>query len=77
MREAFYARVRDTLGEIDSQGLTKHERPLTSPQAVEVEVDTPTGRKRVINFCANNYLGLADHPELVAASAAMSESHVR
>lgn len=75
MREAFYERVRETLGEIDSQGLTKHERPLTSPQAVEVEVDTPAGRRRVINFCANNYLGLADHPELIAASAEYSKSH--
>ncbi|MBA4161312.1 MAG: glycine C-acetyltransferase [Novosphingobium sp.] len=75
MREAFYERVRETLGEIDSQGLTKHERPLTSPQAVEVEVDTAAGRKRVINFCANNYLGLADHPDLIAASAAYSQSH--
>ncbi|MBX9643009.1 MAG: glycine C-acetyltransferase, partial [Novosphingobium sp.] len=75
MREAFYERVRETLGEIDSQGLTKHERPLTSPQAVEVEVDTAAGRKRVINFCANNYLGLADHPDLIAASAAYSRSH--
>ncbi len=75
MREAFYERVHETLGEIDSQGLTKHERPLTSPQSVEVEVDTPAGRKRVINFCANNYLGLADHPELIAASAEYSKSH--
>lgn len=75
MREAFYERVRETLDEIDSQGLTKHERPLISPQAVEVEVDTPAGRRRVINFCANNYLGLADHPELIAASAEYSKSH--
>ncbi len=75
MREAFYERVVATLGEIDSQGLTKHERPLTSPQSVEVEVDTPAGRKRVINFCANNYLGLADHPELIAASSEYSKSH--
>ncbi len=74
MRDAFFARVRDTLAEIDTQGLTKHERPLASPQAVEVEVDTPQGRKRVINFCANNYLGLADHPDLIAASDAMSRA---
>jgi glycine C-acetyltransferase len=75
MRDAFYARVRETLVEIEDQGLTKRERELTSAQAVEVEVMTPTGPKRVINFCANNYLGLADHPELIAASAETSESH--
>ena len=75
MREAFYAGVTRTLAEIEEQGLTKAERPLVSAQSVEVEVDTPAGRKRVINFCANNYLGLADHPELIAAAHAASQSH--
>ncbi|HEX4847965.1 MAG TPA: glycine C-acetyltransferase [Novosphingobium sp.] len=75
MRDAFYAQVRETLAEIESQGLTKHERQLTSAQAVEVEVATPAGTRRVINFCANNYLGLADHPDLVAAAHATSASH--
>ena len=75
MREAFYERIRDTLVEIEDQGLTKQERLLTSPQSVEVDVMTPAGPRRVINFCANNYLGLADHPELIAASAEYSASH--
>ena len=75
MRDAFYAGVEQALEEIETQGLTKHERQLLSPQGVEVEVDTPAGRARVINFCANNYLGLADHPDLVAAAHHYSQSH--
>ena len=75
MREAFYAGVERTLAEIEDQGLTKHERQLLSPQGVEVTVDTPAGRARVINFCANNYLGLADHPDLVAAAHDYCQSH--
>ena len=75
MRDAFYAGVQRTLAEIEDQGLTKHERQLLSPQGVEVTVNTPTGRARVINFCANNYLGLADHPDLVAAAHEYTVSH--
>ena len=75
MRDAFYAGVQQALADIETQGLTKHERPLLSPQGVEVEVATPAGRTRVINFCANNYLGLADHPDLIAAAHQYSASH--
>ncbi|HEV8378659.1 MAG TPA: glycine C-acetyltransferase [Tepidisphaeraceae bacterium] len=52
------------LGEIRNSGLWKEERVITSPQGVEIEVN---GR-RVLNFCANNYLGLANHPAVVAAA---------
>lgn len=62
----------ETLRDIDAQGLTKSERILCSPQGSEIrtkEVKTP-----VLNFCANNYLGLANHPRLVAAAQkALSE----
>lgn len=55
----------DTLAEIEAAGLTKHERELTSPQNAHIT----TAKAAAINFCANNYLGLADHPDVVAAAA--------
>jgi len=54
------------LGEIRNSGLWKEERVIASPQGVEIEVN---GR-RVLNFCANNYLGLANHPAVVEAARA-------
>ncbi|MEU6050448.1 glycine C-acetyltransferase [Streptomyces xanthochromogenes] len=63
-----YANVRDdiqkTLDEIKEAGLFKPERVISTPQSASVSV--PSGD--VLNFCANNYLGLADHPEVVAAA---------
>lgn len=59
-----------TLQEIRDAGLWKAERELTSPQQAHIT----TTKAQAINFCANNYLGLADHPEvLAAASAALQE----
>src|SRR5579871_6260226 len=56
--------LRATLEEIREEGLEKPERVLSSPQAAHIQV----GGRDVINMCANNYLGLADHPALVAAA---------
>lgn len=53
-----------TLDEIDHAGLTKEERVLSSPQGTEIQVNG----QEVINFCANNYLGLANHPAVIAAA---------
>jgi glycine C-acetyltransferase len=53
-----------TLAEIDAAGLWKHERLITSPQAAHIT----TNGKEVINFCANNYLGLSSHPRVIAAA---------
>lgn len=75
MRDQFYSRVRDTLAEIEDQGLTKAERPLVSPQAAEIRVATPAGEVSAINFCANNYLGLADSPALAEAAAEAMQEH--
>src|SRR6059058_3679177 len=65
-----YGALRDelqqTLAEIREAGLYKHERELASPQSSHVT----SGGGAVLNFCANNYLGFADHPDVVAASRA-------
>ncbi len=57
-------RYVDTLAEIDAAGLTKRERLIDSPQSAHVA----TAGRDVLNFCANNYLGLADHPDVLAAA---------
>ncbi len=54
------------LAEIEAAGLWKHERLITSPQAAHIT----TNGKEVINFCANNYLGLSSHPRVIAAARA-------
>ncbi|MBM1689216.1 glycine C-acetyltransferase [Sulfitobacter geojensis] len=70
MTTAFLTHMTDMLAQIDAEKMTKHERLITSPQAGHV---TANG-KSVINLCANNYLGLADHPDLIqAAKAAMDD----
>jgi glycine C-acetyltransferase len=58
------AELRETLDEIRAAGLYKNERELASPQAAHVSA----GGNNVLNFCANNYLGFADHPSVVAAA---------
>src|SRR5438067_8836407 len=54
------------LAEIEQAGLWKHERLITSPQAAHIK----TNGAEVINFCANNYLGLSSHPRVIAAARA-------
>ncbi len=65
-------RYADELESIREQGLFKSERVIASPQSAEIEL--ADGRK-VLNFCANNYLGLADHPDIIAAAKAALDSH--
>src|SRR5271157_2512191 len=65
MYGAFQEKLALQLAEIRNAGLWKGERVLTSPQQAHVGV---SGRSDVLNMCANNYLGLADHPEVVHAA---------
>ncbi|AXK31373.1 glycine C-acetyltransferase [Streptomyces armeniacus] len=68
MYESVRDDLRSTLDEIRDAGLFKPERVISTPQSASVAV-TDGGRPGdVLNFCANNYLGLADHPEVVAAA---------
>ena len=64
-----------TLREIRDAGLYKEERIITTPQAAEIGVGTGEQRLNVINFCANNYLGLSSHPKVIAAAHAALDSH--
>ncbi len=70
MNQEFYQHLRDELQAIDEAGLTKAERSITSPQGPEIDVAVGESSKHVLNFCANNYLGLADSPLLVQAAKA-------
>ncbi|MBX3710578.1 MAG: glycine C-acetyltransferase [Lysobacter sp.] len=65
-------RYADELEAIRAQGLFKAERIITSPQSAEI---TLADGRTVLNFCANNYLGLADHPDIIAAAKDALDSH--
>lgn len=62
----FQQHLSEQLSQIEAAGLTKRERTITSPQDAHISV---RGGKQVLNMCANNYLGLAEHPEIRAAAA--------
>src|SRR6267154_5331141 len=72
MLAEFDQRLANTLAEIRSQGLYKTERIITSPQDAKIGI---AGGRRVLNMCANNYLGLADHPALIAAAKEALDTH--
>jgi glycine C-acetyltransferase len=71
MLHAFLSHLSGTLDQIEAEGLFKRERLITSPQAGTVSV----GDRSMINLCANNYLGLANHPDLIKAAADAMDKH--
>lgn len=64
-----------SLAAIEAEGLTKHERTIVSPQSSEIDTRDAAGAHHVLNMCANNYLGLADDPRLIAAAKSAMDSH--
>jgi glycine C-acetyltransferase len=64
--------LRTELEAIENAGLYKKERIITSPQQANIRVNTG---QEVLNFCANNYLGLSNHPRLVQAAKNAMDSH--
>ena len=72
MSDAAIARYAAELEGLRAQGLFKAERIITSPQSAEIKL---ADGRRVLNFCANNYLGLADHPEVIAVAKEALDSH--
>ena len=68
MTQAFLAHLTATLADIERDGLTKHERLIAGPQGGRITVEADGGERPFVNLCANNYLGLADDPRVVAAA---------
>src|SRR6202008_1287932 len=71
MNDKFVQRIAKEAEEIKSSGLYKTERIITSDQGAEIEV----GGKTVLNFCANNYLGLSSHPKVIEAAHEAIKTH--
>jgi len=72
MKQDFYARLGQQLQDTKDQGLYKQERIITTEQQADITVSTG---EHVLNFCANNYLGLANHPALIEAAKQGLDSH--
>ncbi|MGJ3355121.1 glycine C-acetyltransferase [Providencia sp. Je.9.19] len=72
MSDQFYQQIKDQLVQIQADGLFKNERIITTSQDADIGI---AGGKRVVNFCANNYLGLANHPALIEAAKQGMDSH--
>ena len=69
---AFFSQLQQQIEDVKAEGLYKNERVITSQQQAQIEV---ASGEKVINFCANNYLGLANSPELIAAAQQGLDDH--
>lgn len=72
---SFYSHIQNELKSIEASGLLKKERIITSAQQAQIKVQTVKGPQTVLNFCANNYLGLSAHPEVVKAAQEALSTH--
>ena len=68
MAPTLEGRIRELLSQMQAEGLYKHERMITGAQAGRIRVVSKSSERELVNLCANNYLGLADHPEVIAAA---------
>ncbi|MDM7982296.1 MAG: glycine C-acetyltransferase [Rhizobium sp.] len=75
MQTGFLDHITETLQGIEADGLLKREREIVSPQSGRIQVRDARGTREMINLCANNYLGLANHPEIEMAAKAAIDSH--
>jgi glycine C-acetyltransferase len=75
MPTALVRAAEESLAAIEAEGLTKRERTIVSPQSSEIDTIDAAGAHHVLNLCANNYLGLADDPRLIAAAKDAMDSH--
>lgn len=72
MNSQFLSNLKTELAEIEAAGLYKKERIITSPQGANIQVSSG---EEVLNFCANNYLGLSSHPKVIEAAKAAIDTH--
>ena len=75
MKNTFLESLAAATEELKDEGLYKQERVIAGPQQAEIDVREDGDTRHVINFCANNYLGLANHPRIVEAARRAIDEH--